>query len=439
MMRWTAILFLFITVGCSSQLTVITEETEYIQMSDFSQNAPESENVTAQTLEEETEKLAIETVQIEEIVAEMEEEYDEMMPDSVGVALTVEKLVGQINGRPVYANTILNPIADELAAAAKTMSRSEFSTTIRESLYSETEQMGIILRRGSVYNLVKDDLLLSESLSGMSKQQSYGLISIIGQMRSGLASAQGGSHTQLRQDLSTQMGVSVDEFLEFQRDSILRDELYRQKIMPKVNVSWRDIQREFEEVSFDEEVLYEEDDTRTAVIVQELRTGGKSLREIEAARGYVTLGRINLSNDDPRIDEVNVAISEGASFATIAELVEVQDGGVWNTYKMGQGGIADIKAGALIRGFLVGATEGDIIGPLELSSGVNWFAVLEVQEPISLYNRQVQMAVQASLKELQFRREVDRYVESLWGEGSLEKVKSMADSIATIAVQRFRP
>ncbi len=438
-MRWTAILFLFITVGCSSQLTVITEETEYIQMSDFSQNAPESENVTAQTLEEETEKLAIETVQIEEIVAEMEEEYDEMMPDSVGVALTVEKLVGQINGRPVYANTILNPIADELAAAAKTMSRSEFSTTIRESLYSETEQMGIILRRGSVYNLVKDDLLLSESLSGMSKQQSYGLISIIGQMRSGLASAQGGSHTQLRQDLSTQMGVSVDEFLEFQRDSILRDELYRQKIMPKVNVSWRDIQREFEEVSFDEEVLYEEDDTRTAVIVQELRTGGKSLREIEAARGYVTLGRINLSNDDPRIDEVNVAISEGASFATIAELVEVQDGGVWNTYKMGQGGIADIKAGALIRGFLVGATEGDIIGPLELSSGVNWFAVLEVQEPISLYNRQVQMAVQASLKELQFRREVDRYVESLWGEGSLEKVKSMADSIATIAVQRFRP
>jgi len=439
MMRWTAILFLFITVGCSSQLTVITEETEYIQMSDFSQNAPESENVTAQTLEEETEKLAIETVQIEEIVAEMEEEYDEMMPDSVGVALTDEKLVGQINGRPVYANTILNPIADELAAAAKTMSRSEFSTTIRESLYSETEQMGIILRRGSVYNLVKDDLLLSESLSGMSKQQSYGLISIIGQMRSGLASAQGGSHTQLRQDLSTQMGVSVDEFLEFQRDSILRDELYRQKIMPKVNVSWRDIQREFEEVSFDEEVLYEEDDTRTAVIVQELRTGGKSLREIEAARGYVTLGRINLSNDDPRIDEVNVAISEGASFATIAELVEVQDGGVWNTYKMGQGGIADIKAGALIRGFLVGATEGDIIGPLELSSGVNWFAVLEVQEPISLYNRQVQMAVQASLKELQFRREVDRYVESLWGEGSLEKVKSMADSIATIAVQRFRP
>ena len=408
-------------------------------MSDFSQNAPESENVTAQTLEEETEKLAIETVQIEEIVAEMEEEYDEMMPDSVGVALTVEKLVGQINGRPVYANTILNPIADELAAAAKTMSRSEFSTTIRESLYSETEQMGIILRRGSVYNLVKDDLLLSESLSGMSKQQSYGLISIIGQMRSGLASAQGGSHTQLRQDLSTQMGVSVDEFLEFQRDSILRDELYRQKIMPKVNVSWRDIQREFEEVSFDEEVLYEEDDTRTAVIVQELRTGGKSLREIEAARGYVTLGRINLSNDDPRIDEVNVAISEGASFATIAELVEVQDGGVWNTYKMGQGGIADIKAGALIRGFLVGATEGDIIGPLELSSGVNWFAVLEVQEPISLYNRQVQMAVQASLKELQFRREGDRYVESLWGEGSLEKVKSMADSIATIAVQRFRP
>ncbi len=408
-------------------------------MSDFSRGVSDSENLNSLATEEETEEISIEVVQIEDVVAEVEKEYDEMMPDSVGVALTVEKLVGQINGRPVYANAVLAPIADELAAAAKTMTRSEFSAAIRDSLYSETEQMGITLRRGSVYNLVKDNLLLSESLSGMSMQKSHGLIAIIGQMRSDLASAQGGSHTQLRHDLSTQMGVSVDEFLEFQRDSILRDEFYRQKIMPKVHVSWRDIQREFEEVSYDEEVLSEEDDIRTAVIVQELRSGGKSLREIEAARGYVTLGRINLSKDDPRIDEVTVAIAEGASFATLAELADVPDGGVWNTYKMGPGGISNIKVGALIKEFLVDASEGDIFGPMELSSGVNWFSVLEVQQPISLYNRNVQMAVQSSLREAKFRREVDRYVESLWGEGSLKKVKSMAASIATIAVQRFRP
>ncbi|MDP7008898.1 MAG: hypothetical protein QGI78_04930 [Phycisphaerales bacterium] len=444
MLRWTAFFALGIVTGCTSQLTVITEEIEYIQTSDFTKSPTEVLSETLDTSEEISEIIALEVeeVLIEDLVAEaLEAEkaelYEAMVPDSVGVALTVEALVGQINGRPIYANTVLDPIADELAAASEQLSRPEFSASIREALYSETEQMGVVLREGRVYDLVMNDLLLSEALSGMTTQQSYGLISIIGQMRSDLASAQGGSQSQLREDLSTKMGVSVDEFLEFQREKILIDALYRQKIMPKVNVTWRDIQREFGHVVFDDEVVIEPDESRTAAVLMALRTG-KSLRDIEAARGTVTLGRIRLPLDDPRIEEVKIAFEDGFTFEEVSQITGTPNGGVWEMFEMGEGGISDIQAGPVLQERLVGLSEGDILEPITFATSINWFAVLDVQQPISLYNRQIQIAVQSALQEVQFRREGDRYVESLWGEGSLKKVKSMADSIANIAIQRFQ-
>ncbi|MBC8309188.1 MAG: hypothetical protein H8E83_01585 [Planctomycetes bacterium] len=444
MLRWTAFFALAIVTGCTSQLTVITEEIEYVQTSDFTKSPAEALSVT-QDISEVTSEIAaldVEPILIEDVVAEaLEAEkaelYEAMVPDSVGVALTVEALVGQINGRPIYANNVLDPIADELAAASEQMERPEFSASIRAALYSETEQMGVVLREGRVYDIVMYDLLLSEALSGMTIQQSYGLISIIGQMRSHLASAQGGSQSQLRENLSTKMGVSVDEFLEFQREKILIDDLRRQKIKPKVNVTWRDIQREFGHVVFEEEVLIDPDQSRTDAVVMALRSG-HSLREIDEARGTVTLGRIMLPLDDPRIEEVQIAFENGLTFEEVAQIAGTPNGGVWNMYEMGEGGISDIKAGSVLQERLVGLSEGDVLEPITFPTKINWFAVLDIQQPISLYNRQVQIAVQSALEEVQFRREGDRYVESLWGEGSLKKVKSMADSIANIAIQRFQ-
>ena len=67
-----------------------------------------------------------------------------------------------------------------------------------------------------------------------------------------------------------------------------------------------------------------------------------------------------------------------------------------------------------------------------------WIAILEVRQPISLYNSRVQIAMHNALRWVQFNREKDRYVEALWGDGSLEEVKSMADQVKNIAVRRYQ-
>lgn len=441
MARWTAFFTLLIATGCSSQLSVITEEIEYITPIDFSREVddiPSVVNLPEVAIEQETFTTETETVLIEEALSEFDEFDDALMPDYVGIPLTVEALVGQVNGRPVYANTVLDPVADQIEAASKKMSRTEFADEIRKALYAEKEQMGTTIRGGRMYELVITDLLLSEAVSGMTKEQSYGLLAIVGQMRSDLASSQGGSQTQLRQIIEQQAGISVDEFLELQRDQILIDALYRQKIWPKVNVTWRDIQREFEQVTLGDAILYvEEDEQRTQRVLMGLQQG-IPLGNIEAARGTVTLGMIRFKKDDPLIEETNSAFAEGLSFQDVATRVGVLEGGVWETFQMGLGGIEDIEVGPSIKKHLIGVSVGEFVEPFELGSNIVWVAVLEVQQPISLYNRSIQIALQNALRWVQFNREKDRYVESLWGEGSLDEVKSMADRVTNIAVRRYQ-
>ncbi len=442
MIRWIT-LFAFLSItACSRSLSVVTERVEYIDLSDFSNqplDGPSDEDASAkEVFAEVTTGLVNDAVLIDKALREIDTFDSAMMPQYVGVSVTVEALVGQVNGRPIYANNVLDTLADKIEAEAKRLSRTELTNQIRLALFYQTDRMGTIVRGGRVYDLVINDLLLSEAMSGMTKEQSYGLIAIVGQMRDDLASSEGGSQTQLRQMLAEQAGISVEEYIDFQRDQILIDALNRKKIWPKVNVTWRDIQREFEQVSLGGEVVTEEEDVeRTNTILAAMRSGAL-LGNIQEAKGTVTLGRITLKKDDPRVREVTLGFANGLSFQDVSEIAGVSNGGVWETFDMGIGGISDIKIGQAIKNYLSNATEGDVLEPFELGSSVVWLAVLDVKQPVSLYNRRIQIELSNALRWSQFQRERERYVESLWGEGSIEEVKAMADRVTNIAVRRYQ-
>jgi len=460
MMRWIAVTLCFVVVGCSNQFSMITNEIESIEPADFAVAKKGVESAQAPPLEQDstdgestistsasTTPEDMESQTTEEVVVDAPRptarDMDPLIPKSVGVPLTVEALVGQVNGHPIYANTVLEPIADQLQAVGKKSTRSTFSDTIRSALYSESDNMGTTLHSGRMYELVITELLLTEALSNMSEEQQYGLLSVINKMRKDLASAEGGSQTGARTIVQEQVGISVDKFLKLQRDKILIDALYRQQIWPRVNVTWRDIQREFEPLAGGKTTPVAQDDTeRTAIVVGKLRRG-MQLSNIPEAFGSVTLGMIRLKKDDPKVSQVVEGFEKGLPFAEVATLAGISNGGEWESFKMGSGGISDIESSDIIKSHLEGAEEGDVIGSFELGSGDNptliWLSVLHVQEPISMYNRMVQIELHNRLRWIQFNREKNRFVDSLWGEGSLDEVKAMADRVASIAVRRYLP
>ena len=416
------------------------EESTVIHIADFSRPVaavPSNEVlILVPEIQQPVEETGIAVVDEEVVVAQ--EASAQLMPETVGVPITVEALVGQVNGRPVYANTVLAPIEDQLRADAKKMNRSQFTDATRRLLYNESDGMGTTIRSGRMYELVITDLLLSEALGNMTEEQSYGVFAMLGQMRQNLASSQGGSQVQMRESIEDQAGISTEAFLGMQRDQILIDALQRQKIWPKVNVTWRDIQREFEKLSSNQAVPTREmDSARTQEILKNMQMG-TSLKDIAAARGSITLGKIRLSKEDERIDQVNDAFANELPFTEVALMVEDRDNGVWDSFVLDNDGIAGIGIADAFKEKLLSVEVGDVVPAFEFGSGVFWITVLDIQEPVSLYDRSIQIALRNVLRWVQFNKEKGRFVESLWGEGSLEEVKTMADRITNIAVRRFQ-
>jgi hypothetical protein len=452
MLRRSVIIGVSFLTGCSSQLHVITEKSNVIQVADFTTTASIIKAISddsslvilpavgeSQVDDVEVSSVAIiEESQITDFEYEEDEAVNEFMPQTVGVPITVESLVGQVNGRPVYANDVLAPMADQLRAESVKMNRSEFSESIRRMLFFETEGMGGTIRGGRIYELVITELLLSEALGNMSKEESFGVFAMITQMRDNLASAQGGSKTQLRQSIEDEAGVSTEEFLSMQRDQILIDALQRQKIWPNVNVTWRDIQREFEKLSNNTSVPTKEMDEKRAQEILKSMQMGTPLKDIVSAKGSITLGKIRLPKEDVRIELVTAAFKEGLPFQEVADSVDISEHGVWDSFELGSNGIDEIGINEVFIEKLKSVSNGEVVPAFEFGSGVFWITVLEVQEPVSLYNRSIQIALRNVLRWVQFNKEKGRFVESLWGKGSLEEVKSMADRVTNIAIRRFQ-
>jgi hypothetical protein len=446
MMRWIAIVGLTLGAGCTSQLEVLTEETNVIHVSDFSQPEPTVGEIAE--IESPSEPVLQDVPVVEEVVVEapeapsVEEQLDEFMPQRVGVTITVEALVGQVNGRPVYANRVLEPLVARLRAGARQVNSGElnlsaFKDSVKDMLFEEAVDMGTVVRGGRVYELVITDLLLSEAQSNMSKEESHGVFALIGQMRSDLVSSQGGSHAQLRESIEEQTGSTVDAFLDMQRDEIMIDALQRQEIWPKVNVTWRDIQREFEKLSPNKSVpLKKMDEARVAEILGAMQSG-TPLKNIAAAKGSITLGMIRLPIEDPQVETVKEGFANGLSFKEVARSVHIPDDGFWGRFELGAKGLQGIDVADFFKEKLQGAQEGEMLPSFEYGTGHFWIAVLEIEQPVSLYNRSVQIALRNVLRWIAFNKEQARFVESLWGKGSIDKVDSMADRVKNIADRRF--
>ena len=85
----------------------------------------------------------------------------------------------------------------------------------------------------------------------------------------------------------------------------------------------------------------------------------------------------------------------------------------------------------------MGASMGEYIEPFEFKSTIYWLSVIDVVPPISLYNKRIQMAVHDFLWSKYYDRERIRFVDSLWGEGSIEELDKMAKELASIAAERY--
>lgn len=312
-------------------------------------------------------------------------------------AYAVDGMVGQINGRPIFADTVFHgddPIHDQLAALGRRLARPVFRVRARELIQSRLRQM------------LLDSLILAEAERDLTDPQRQGLRYTLQKRREELVRLYGrGSEAAARENILAQTGRSLDATLEDFRKAVVVREHIRAVIDPKINVTRRDVERYYR----DHLDQFQPEATR-------------DLRLIHV--------------DTPeQAEEITRRLGAGQTFAQVADSevnLFTATGGLFE----GAIGERPLRYPALNEA-LAPLAEGEHAGPIAVDDDF-WFVYVEsIEAPEQRSLMDVQLDIERTLKVRQRQSQTDRYYKQLLAGTDPRAVSRMTGSLVEIAVNRY--
>jgi hypothetical protein len=268
----------------------------------------------------------------------------------------VDAMVGQINGRPLFASEFFETMDARLRAEAERRSPEDWLRFTRNEI------------RKALRDRIRDELLLAEVESSLTPGQRAGLVTFVRSLRENMVSENRGSHEIANRRLLEEEGITLEQAVQARRDEELIRSWLGQILRNKVHISWRDVEQRYDR-DFEK---YHPPATAT-------------LRMI----------RIRASAQE-EIDAVSAGLANGEEFADLAithSSWKPKEGGLYprqldaDTYeKSSIIGLSDLNAAAQK------LSVGEYSGPLEIGKDVYWIMLEEIsQSSQSLYEVQLQI------------------------------------------------
>jgi hypothetical protein len=316
-----------------------------------------------------------------------------------GQSWPVEGLVGQVNGRPIFADAFFEPIEDQLLQAVG----------IRDRVEARRALIDVVRRWFK--ETVDSELIVAEAESKLSPEQQQGLFAWIRSVQEETIAERGGSRAAAEASLEAEASMSLDEFLRQRRDIALARKLLNERIEPRTIVSWRDITQEYER------------------------------REAEFnPPPTIRIGRIRVATTDTeKIALVKERIASGKRFSEIATELKLPDGGLWNTFDLPPEGIRGLQLSDTQKERLEGLAVDAVSTPFEQRDFISWLAILSIDTRAerSIYDRDVQLQLAAELKGRRELIERERYISTLRSRWVTDDISDMERRLLEIAVERY--
>jgi len=327
------------------------------------------------------------------------EEMSAMLP--AGQAWPVDGLVGQINGKAIYADEFLKGMSERLAQAGRNRDRAVARREIIQLVSERFEEE------------VNNRLIISEAESSIPPEAREGLFDWLRTLQEQEIAERGGTRSGATASLQDQFGLTVEQFLERRKNMALAGDLIRRRIAPRAIVSWRDIERAYDRA-----------------------------RDEYAPGATIVIGRIMLltRDDAARIEEVKSQLAAGGDFKVIAKSVGSPNEGVWLERKLderGIDGLTDLRAE--MRAALKDLPVGQPSAPLVLGPATVWVVVLSRQQPParSLFEPDVQLRLRAELERSRMSYEQGRYFEALRSRWISDDIDDMRLRLIDVALRRY--
>lgn len=318
----------------------------------------------------------------------------------VEAPVLVESKIGDINGKPIYASSFLEPLADRLRAEAIQMSAERWEPFAKQQIERRLEV------------IITDELLRAEALSRLTPEQKQGFRAFLDAMNRERISQAGGSRALAGRRLTEKEGISEDEFIRRrEQEALIRNTLIRE-INSRVNISWRDIRQRYQR----DWNLYNPPPSATLRLIR-----------IPTA-------------DTADVQAVNDALAAGTPFAQVA-LASATN------YKPDQGGLDQFPLeGSYEQTEFYGSTTlnekacslkpGEWTGPFEMGAQTAWLKLEEITtESVSIYD--AQLAINDQLLAERRNEELARFLDRLEERASFTSLAQMRDQLFEIAQARY--
>ncbi|MCC7204531.1 MAG: peptidyl-prolyl cis-trans isomerase [Phycisphaeraceae bacterium] len=327
------------------------------------------------------------------------------LPDSpspaapmAGPAYTIEALVGQVNGRPVYAGRILDPIDEQLRALVRTQPPQQFVRKARELIASRVDQV------------IFDQLILGEAERMLSDRQRDGLRYSLKEKRAELVRKHGRGSEQIADKvLLDTTGKDLVQTLREERERMLVQNYTAQQIVPKIDVTRSDIERYYQQN-----------------IEQYQPAPQRTIHMIVA--------------DAEHAPTVAQRLAAGESFLTLAADAAV------NTYRPAQAGLfAEKAAGSKIfeNADLNAATlalkPGGHTQGMPLEDHTVWVHVDKIEQSRARSLQDVQAEIEHHLRAQQLQVLTIQYRRRLLKDGSFTPQDQMINAVMEVALSRYMP
>lgn len=323
-------------------------------------------------------------------------------PAATGPRVRVDAMVGQINGRPLYASAFFETMDARLRAEAERRSPEDWLAYAREEI------------RRALRDRVRDELLLAEVESSLTPAQRAGVVTFVRSLRDGLVSENRGSEALADRRLIEEQGITLEEAVEARKNEELIRSWLRRILQNQVYVPFRDVR-----------LRYERD------------------RDVYNPPARAVLRMIRAPADDTeRVAAVAGALADGESFESVARrlgLFSPDTGGLLERVLDGPYdeatliGIPDLNSAAQR------LTPGAVAGPIEVGPSVYWVhleSVVEISR--SLYD--VQTEIQDQIFTERVRAAEEEYFLRLLersGMGTGEEIVRMENRLFEIAAERY--
>lgn len=318
-----------------------------------------------------------------------------------GREIIYESLVGQINGRPVFASEVLEPLDGRLRASAlRTDDARRWNTDARAAIGAQVKL------------LVDEELVLAEARQALSPEQQQGLLHFLGKIQESMVSQQGGSSVAADEAARAATGRTLTQTTRDKLDEVLIREEVRQRIGARLLVTWRQIQLEYER-QFD-------------------KYNPKSLAKLHLVAV-------------PTADAGGLARFKGRLAA--GESFEAASEDPANALRGQQGLLEQPINGSLDKTTLVGIgplnaaaqglSVGGVAGPIEHEGAAWWVKLVSIEHPpgVTLYDAQLE--IENSLLEKRKETELARYSNRLRARGNFSRIDDMVDRLMVIAADRY--